>query len=1104
MNGFVRGVRLPLRNSPNSRMLRSFRTRFPRRCGKSSNALLVILAIAAAVLGYHWLANRCDQELHAAVTRELNTLLPEARVYVGHVVQKSSGDVIVSDLRMISRDDPSKEVIFSAQRMLLKGKLTIADWLQKQTRVEQIDMYGVQCEAWPDASGRWSLSAITPEPKPNSLPPRIVFHDCSLRLRKSESEDAPSTTFHNLNGTFECQHQTKNASLPKLYIATLTGRSSGTLDSFNARATVNPDAGHWRVDGGFKALRFNRDLQNRLPETITPFVKPLAGLECTATAAFHVTDDGSGETPSFHITGNIASGRVQDGRFPYTLEGIASEFSCKNDQLQLRKMTAISGSAAIKLETDIYGLGKPNPRMTVNASFTDLQLDERLRRSLPASLQIQWDKFRLAGAVDGRAWLLFDGQTWTPELDVQCKQVAIRPWIFPYPIESIAGRVTYKNKKINAQSLTGTAGGQPIQGSFSLTKGSSQLPDDSAWYGSLECSASGPVSIDSQLIQCLTQRDEPTTGAEKFVQSLHPAGLIQLTYARFQRSGPEKPWRKSINAHIYSGQIQYDDFRYPIYNITGNLVCNDKLWQLNQFEGRNDSGRIRCSGTWRTDDPSIPFDLSFEARDVPMEEELKRALPKSTQFIWDEIRPQGSTDLVTVRLLRRKQNSKVETYVDLRESSLTNQLEGSSLRLKPRAFPYLLTDCDCSIRYTPGQVEILKASGINGNTKIAFKGRCQPKPDGRWHADIEWLPQTRLTVDKELLNAVPKSIRESLVKTAFQGPVSVLGKSGLTFANSRDGNLESTWDCQFAIEDGKLGDGKSIGSLRGTVWMQGASDGVNMRATGSVGVDALTVMGVPVTRLNGPFALLGSNLYFGSSVYEVLPQMNNQGPTEMTANALSGKIVLSGYGLLNDVDRGEFHVNSTLTSADLNLLLKDLGVASASAIATCDASLEFHGIPWNPHTYDGGGEIRLTNAELYELPFMIRLLNIASVSAEDSAFQSATIQFNLDGNNIPLRVSCDGEVLRLYGEGSTNLRREIDLQLYAYAGSRNPLRRAVEPFLPDSKLSTVLRIQVDGTMNNPVMTPTAFPQVEETLQQMFPEVAESSAYQNNPARIWRK
>ena len=96
-----------------------------------------------------------------------------------------------------------------------------------------------------------------------------------------------------------------------------------------------------------------------------------------------------------------------------------------------------------------------------------------------------------------------------------------------------------------------------------------------------------------------------------------------------------------------------------------------------------------------------------------------------------------------------------------------------------------------------------------------------------------------------------------------------------------------------------------------------------------------------------------------------------------------------------------------------------------------------------------------------------------------------------DRDKIPLHIQCEGEVLRLRGDGWINTRRDIDLQMYICIG-RLPIYSVVSPLLAESRYATFMLIEVDGTLDNPNMQRRPFPQLEATLQQIFPEVAQKN------------
>ncbi|MCA9132972.1 MAG: hypothetical protein KDA45_07445, partial [Planctomycetales bacterium] len=946
--------------------------------------LIIVLASLATALCYRVFLGKYDAGMHAGVVQQLQRLFPDAVVQVGRVGSDGPGKIIVNNVRMAARGDRSKHPLLTIHRAVLQGDLDISNWAQQTLRVEQVQLHGVRLDAWPEADGRWSVQYLTPHPVAHSQQPTIAFHDVTVRLFSEPSPQANMISIHDIHGQLT-PLPGNSASPAKKPLASpdteqpsgqhpthfqFTCRSTGLVKKVEVEGQLDPASNSWVASGVVEKLNFSPKLLDSLPTQLSQYFSQLSGLECQASSHFKISS-APAHPVSFEIQGKLVEGRLRDPRLPYPLEELRSDFFCNNGMLQVRAMQAKSGGAELEFSSDILGFG-PDVPMVIHAQAKNLELDSRLYESLPEDLQEPWNRLQPSGHVSGSLRLTYDGLRWTPIVSLHCQDVALKPWLFPYPLSNVQGLVRYQEGTFSSEGLTGLAGGQAVGCGFSLSRSGSQ------WYGKLSCQSAGPIGIDEQLIAALTPVGQSTSGVEQFIRSLHPRGSIELTRAVFERESPKDPrWHRALDANIYGGSINYDGFRYPIYDIRGRIAGQDDSWWLHQFEGRNDSGRILCSGDWQAvEEDSLPFDLRFEAFAVPAEEELRLALPADAQFIWNELQPTGSIDRVQVHLARRAGET-VSTRVSIEEESNTNPTEGRSLRIQPKSFPLPLTDIDCRISYEPRRVLIHSASGVNGDSRLSIRGECQPQAGGRWQANVEWQPRTRLIVDSQLLKAIPKSVRESLAKIDFRGPVSILGQSQILFPNQASADPSTAWDCQLDIENGQLGDGKGIGALRGTVWTQGFSDGTNLNAAGSIAMDALTVQGLPVTRLRGPFAVRDSTLLFGSKVQEELglpptPETSTTGNLnsgnelsgdsgQLTADALTGKLTLSGLGRL---DTGKFFLTAKLQDAELNTLLRDVGVDRASTQALCNADLQFSGIPWNSQTWNGEGDIHLANARL--------------------------------------------------------------------------------------------------------------------------------------------
>lgn len=1085
------------------------------RSGSVSTPLLllvIVLASIATVLCYRVVHAKFDSELRIAVRKELSELFPRADVFVGRVVFERSGTIVVDDVKLATQVEGRRVPVFSAEQVVISGQLDIADFLQQTPKVEKLHLIGVQVDAWPLAERGWSVECLRPQPKHNRPPPAVSVERSSLRIRQSSDTSSPEIVLHDIQAALRATDladagqgpakerasavaaETDGQGIPIHRIqATASARSSGLLGRLNLQSEFDSNLAHFDVRGDLDGLNFSRKLFEVLPSELAAQLSQLAGLECEAScSAFQISRTG-GQPTEFSCQGQIHSGRLQDPRLPYPLERISSNFFCKNSLLQIRDMQAYSGQATLAFNADIMGLRLDSP-MVIEAQIQNLDLDRRLQQSLPPTFQQQWDRLQLAGKVSGDLKLSFDGQRWDQQCIINCQEVSARPWLFPYPFTDIEGRVEYSNGVLSSQNLSGQAGGQTVEANMHLTG------IDSQWIGRFQCKSSGAVVIDEELISALTVAGQEKSRAEQFVRTLNSAGSIELVNATFERTDPQaKIWDRTIDAHIYDGRMLYDRFPYPIYNIRGRIFNQNQDWRLESFEGRNDSARILCSGSWnQVLQGKMPFRMEFDAYTVPMAEDLYQALPQGVKNIWSQLQPAGSIRRIATVIERTNPEMDVATKVTIVEESDPIVSAGKSLRLYPHHFPFHLNGVNCNVTFENGVVTIHRASAQNGATRLSTSGVCRARPDGLWQADMQWLPTTRLMIDGQFVRALPKAIQEPLQRLDFRGPLSVLGNSQIILGDPNQ-KPPVQWNCQFDIEDGQVGGGEQVGEIRGTIWAEGSSDANQMRSKGSMTLDALRVFkNIPVTNLVGPFALEGDRFYFGSAIQHAASLDPAAPPKEVTASTLGGTLRFSGYATL---DNGKLYADAALENAAYSILLKELGIQQQDqqTEGVCNAYLQdFRGVPWNPQTFQGHGSIHLTDARLYELPFMMRLFSVASVNADNaSAFQRANIDFRIDGDHIPLKLTADGDVLRLRGEGWTNLRRDIDLELYAYVGRMLPIGQVASPLLAESRFATFMMVEVSGTLDNPLMQRRPFPQIEATFQQIFPELSD-----RRPVRDW--
>jgi hypothetical protein len=107
---------------------------------------------------------------------------------------------------------------------------------------------------------------------------------------------------------------------------------------------------------------------------------------------------------------------------------------------------------------------------------------------------------------------------------------------------------------------------------------------------------------------------------------------------------------------------------------------------------------------------------------------------------------------------------------------------------------------------------------------------------------------------------------------------------------------------------------------------------------------------------------------------------------------------------------------------------------------------------------------------------------------DTTAFTQSDIDFRIEGDRAYLnRIHLDGDAVSLRGQGDINLQRQINLNFYALVGREEVTFPLLRPLFKEASRN-VLAIQVNGTLDHPNITRHAFPELNETLQQLFPDL----------------
>ena len=246
--------------------------------------------------------------------------------------------------------------------------------------------------------------------------------------------------------------------------------SSSYFSKLRIELALSQDKQQWTLRGDVQKLFYSSQWADLLPKQWSEWLVQLSGFSGNVTAEFGV-EKPRGEEAKFSFLGSIENGRLQHPKLPYPLEGLEGTLHYRNQLLQLRQATARSGQAQFQLEADVYGLALGAP-MVAQLKATNLPLDDRLLRAVPAAIQEQWLKFNLAGTVDTELTLQYDGKQWNPEVVVHARNGSVNADVFPYPLANVQGDFHYRDGILISEAMTATANGKVIRGVLRLARAS--------------------------------------------------------------------------------------------------------------------------------------------------------------------------------------------------------------------------------------------------------------------------------------------------------------------------------------------------------------------------------------------------------------------------------------------------------------------------------------------------------------------------------------------------------------------------------------------------------------------------------------------------------
>ncbi|MCG3137626.1 MAG: hypothetical protein HJJLKODD_01475 [Phycisphaerae bacterium] len=254
-----------------------------------------------------------------------------------------------------------------------------------------------------------------------------------------------------------------------------------------------------------------------------------------------------------------------------------------------------------------------------------------------------------------------------------------------------------------------------------------------------------------------------------FYKEFQPSGRVRLNLDVVKAAGTEaNPELALARFDILEATLCYFRFPYRANDVTGTIVM-DRTGRCDLIDvvGRHGTARIAASGMIEAINDYSGVDLKFETRNVPLDEDLRAALPEDYQQIWELFALQGMAHM-QVHIFRP--NHLGRPYPDFEARISAELLDGQATFVD---FPYPITGLHGRININDA-IEVKELQGRCGTGTVVFNGfggqaREQLNLDIRWTA-------TDLPLDQMLFEAIPTDERQLLEPFTLSGKLDLQGR----------------------------------------------------------------------------------------------------------------------------------------------------------------------------------------------------------------------------------------------------------------------------------------------------------------------------------------
>jgi len=1006
-----------------------------------------------------------DEEIRHQAEQMLAEQFPQFNISVGGARLVEDRGIALYDLIISETSNTQlQNHLLVVEEIMLACDVELSELAKGHFKIDRVEVKHPQLWASRRANGKWNLESFLPLPSFGKARPEILIKDAQITVRDEGFSQLPPFILREVNLTIDA------ASAPP------SGAQQAVMQPLEIHGSwgssnVKQSEIHAQIDLSSQTIQFaTRFEQLQLTPTIQAWITAHAPA-MLGQARFEGRLDGNlrlqhqydaNTSPRFEAQLQLASGRFAHPRLPRPLTEVSCNVHCDQDRLKIESLRGNLGSAKVAMKLERHGWNS-TASLAMGLNIEDVPLDSQLYEALPGVVKDQWDKYRPTGIVGGELQLTFDGISWRPVATLRGRELSFTSDKFKYRLNSGSGSIIYTPRSPDKVAqldldLVGQGGGQPLK---IVGQVFDPRPGAAGWV-----KITGQnVDIEHRMIDALPEK------TRKVIQSLHPTGNFNVSW-KLTRSlpGQSKP-DTSLQLELVDCRVEYDKFPYPLGGIHGRILAENDQWTFQDLVSGG-SRKVHCHGYLRPKRTSKELLLTFTGQQILLDEDLKQALPETVRKAWTEINPRGQVDL-SATVYHETGFAKPSIRATIRPLPATATVQ-------PNFFPYLLEQVAGTFDYQDGQIRLSDIRAQHGPTTVRTNGSGTFSNDGGWQFKLTDLSVDRLAVRRDLIVALPPKLQKLVDSLKPTGQFR-LHDGTLSFSKSRDSlaSIDSNWNVILECVQTDLQVGLELRNVHGSVHLVGANDARGCYTAGELDLDSATFQDIQYTHIQGPLWVNETRCLLGQWATEYQRQPTRR----LTAEVYGGDLVGDGWATFDGLP--EYSAQILLARAELSRLMTERFRSQQPFPGKITATIDLRGRGKSLDNLIANGNVKITEANIYELPVLVGMLKVLRNSTPDStAFNQCDVDFRIQGRHIDLdKLNFLGDAVSLYGNGYMNFDQQLKLTFHGAVG-RNDLRIPFVKNVFANASQQIMQMYVDGTVSNPQIRTQAFPGISNLIQQV--------------------